>query len=194
MAEENTETPAEMKVGEMITKDTPRHARTIGSKDGPTFSVQVPAPFSAGPITLSAGQAAVLNQTLAENVSNNLRQKLVEGQRNDAGEITGPHTEATAQALVDEYVSEYQFGGRRSGGGGARITDPVEREARKLARAAATDFVKGQGLKVKDVDMAPIIDAIWTKNEEVLMAKAKKIVAAASKEAELDMGNLPDLG
>lgn len=188
-AEAETAVPEETPVGQMITADTPRHARTIGSKDGPSFTVQVPAPFAAGPITLTEGQAATLNQSLAENVSNNLRSKLVEGQTDDDGNVTAPHTDETAQALVDEYVSGYQFGGRK-GGGGTRVTDPVEREARKLARQAATQLVKDQGLKVGDVDMKPLVEQIFEQNREALMAQGAEIVEASKATSGLKLEGL----
>lgn len=172
--------------------NTPRSERSIGQKDGPIFTVQVPQPYVAGAHTLTEGEASALNQIIAENLSNNLRAKLIAGQTDADGNVTGPHTAESAQALVDQYLASYEMGVRRTGTGEPRVTDPVEREARKMARTAANTWVKSQGLKTSQVGtegMAKIVEQIFTKNRDKLMADAKKVVAAASKGADgLDLG------
>lgn len=166
-----------------ITSDTPRSKRTIGAKDGPSFEVQVPQPYSAGPRELSEGEANALNQIVAENLSNNLRAKLIAGVTTGEGDTatTRPYTAAEAQALVDEYLGAYEIGVRRVGSGERTVTDPVEREARKLARAKAVDLIRSQGGKPGDYDLSPIVDKIFDANRDLLMAEGKKIVAAAEK-------------
>jgi len=159
--------------------NTPRTTRSIGSSDGPVFEVQVPQPYAAGAHELTDGEASALNQTIAENLSNNLRKKLVEGK--EGGEA---YTAEEAQALVDEYLADYEIGVRRTGTGAARVTDPVEREARKIAREKARQLVKDAGGKPSDFDLEPIVDAIFEQNKDVLMAEGKKIVKAAEKARE----------
>lgn len=168
-----------------ITAETPRTARKIGGKnEGGTevsFDVQVPQPYVAGEHTLTDGEASALNQIVAENLSNNLRAKLIAGQTDAEGKVTGPHTADSAQALVDSYLAEYELGVRRAGSGERQVTDPVEREARKIARARAVNLVKEQGGKPADFDMAPLVDRIFEMNRELLMREGKKLVDAANK-------------
>lgn len=170
--------------------NTPRSERTIGKTDGPSFTVQVPQPYTAGEHVLTDGEASALNQIIAENLSNNLRQKLVDGQTDAEGKVTGPHTPESAQALVDAYLAEYEIGVRRAGTGTARVTDPVEREARKIARAKAVQMVKDSGGKPSDFDLDPIIDKIFEANKDVLMKEGKRIVDAAKKARENAEGGL----
>lgn len=158
--------------------NTPRTERQIGSTDGPTYTVLVPQPFTAGPHELTEGEASALNQTIAENLSNNLRKKLVEGNPDDNDRAW---TDEEAQALVDAYLADYEIGVRRAGSGAARVTDPVEREARKIARQKAVQVVKENGGKPSQFDLDPIIDTIFEKNRDVLMAEGAKIVKAMEK-------------
>jgi hypothetical protein len=169
-----------------IAENTPRVARKIGGKSDTgnevSVTVQVPQPYTAGATTLSEGEASALNQIVAENLSNNLRAKIVEGQIDGEGKPTGEaHTDTTAQALVDEYLAEYELGVRRAGSGEPRVTDPVEREARRIAREKAKELIKAQGGKPSDYDMAPITAAIFEANKDVLMKEGKRIVDAAAK-------------
>lgn len=142
-------------------------------------AVKFPAPYAAGHV-LTEGEAAQLNQVLKENISNNLRDKIKTGIVQGEGEnaTTTPYDSTTAQALIDEYVKGYEPGVRRGGSGEARVTDPVEREARKIARQKAVELVKSRGMKPADVELGPIVDVIFEKNREVLMKEGKKIVAA----------------
>lgn len=165
-----------------IQPDTPTRTRRIGNREI-NYKIEVPLPYSPGPTTLTTGEASSLNQVLAENIGNNLRVQIVEGQRDAEGNITGPHDEASVQALVNSYIADYEMGVRKAGTG-PRIVDPVEREARKLARTAAIGFVKSQGLRQKDVEMAPIIAQIFATNEKIFMTEAKKVVAAQNKSVD----------
>jgi hypothetical protein len=169
-----------------FTTETRRVERTIGQKDGPNFTVQVPQPYVAGAHELTEGEANALNQTIAENLSNNLRAKLVEGKTVGEGDNAKKvqYTEAEAQKLVDDYLADYEIGVRRAGDGTARVTDPVEREARKIARAKAVALIKENGGKPADFDLGPLVDTIFEKNKDVLMAEGKKIVKALEKARE----------
>lgn len=157
-----------------FTSDVTRKDRSIND-----LIVSVPQPYAEGQ-TITAGEANALNQVLCENLSNNLRQKLKDGQIGADGkpDANVPHTVETAQALVDEYLAEYEMGVSTGGG---RVSDPIEREARNLAEAKAKEVIKAKGKKLKEVNLAQITDAIFRANEEALTAAAKKIVAARSK-------------
>lgn len=170
---------------------TPRTTRSIGGKatEGPsagssiTVNVQVPQPYSAGPHELTEGEANALNQTVAENLSNNLRATVVNGcpavEADKANGIKAsdarPWTDSEVQALVDAYLRDYEIGVRRSGTGEARVTDPVEREARKIARAKANAIVKNAGGKPADYDMVELTSQIFEANRELLMTEGKII-------------------
>lgn len=107
---------------------------------------QIGAPYSEGPHSLTAGEANTLNQTIVENVRNNLRE--------DAKKLKEENGSPEAfQKLVDEYYGKYEFGLRI---GGVRITDPVESAARELARTLARKALRQAGVKVSDLTAADI--------------------------------------
>lgn len=181
-----------------IEADVKRNERTIGRKADEAkgiaalqFKVQVPAPYPTGHIC-SEAEASILNQTLAENISNNLRDKLVDGrqaieakaaadgQPAIQAEPARPWTPEEAQALVDKYVVAYEPG-VRTGGGTPRVTDPVEREALNIAGEQVDTFLEGKGVKRKDVDWKAMRQAFFDKNREALMKEAKKVVDARTK-------------
>jgi hypothetical protein len=162
-----------------ITADTPRNARTIAG-----VLVQVPAPYAEGHV-VSAGEAAMLNQTLAENFSNNLRKRVAEYQD---GDTTREATPEEAQTIVDEYAGVYEPGVRRAGGGGGRRTlDPVEKEMRVMARAALDDLLKKQGIKRKDVEYDDLLEQVLADHEATLRPKAEKIVKQRGS-SDLELG------
>lgn len=77
---------------------------------------------------ITAGEASALNQTLRENVRNNLSKK-----------------EGLTQEQIDAYASEYQFGVRVAGAG--RVADPVMAEYLRLAKTKIKDLLKAKGKK-----------------------------------------------
>jgi len=93
---------------------------------------------------LTESEAAVLNQTLAENIRNNFA-SVVE-KANDAAMDAATKAAKTdeerqaalavranpadLQPQLDSYVSTYEFGVRT--GGGPKL-DPIEREAKRIA-------------------------------------------------------------
>lgn len=153
-----------------IDPNAPRKARTIGG-----LSVTVPQPYFEG-YTLTEAEAAMLNQTFAENISNNMRAKSVD----DNGD---PLAEDAFQQLVDEYVTKYEPGVRQGGGGGgaaAKLT-PVELEVRNLATAKLKEILKQRGLKQKDIAFVEVRDQIIEQHNAALTAQAEKIVRAREK-------------
>lgn len=129
-------------------QDTPRESYTIQKA---VFSV--PMPYIEGHIC-TGGEADALNQTLAENVRNNLATKLDEkmsalsDEERRALSTGNPELYGQLQAEVDGYVEGYEFG-RRSGGG--RIADPIEAEAMRLATTAIRGAITAKGLKIKEI-------------------------------------------
>lgn len=116
-------------------KSTPRADKTI---QGLVFSV--PQPFTEGH-TCTANEAAVLNQTLAENVRNNMASKVDKAKENGSTD--------NIQAEIDEYVTGYEFGVRKGGSIGPK--DPVEREALAIAESKVKEALKAKGYSLKDV-------------------------------------------
>lgn len=161
-----------------ISAETPRNTRLIGG-----ITVKIPAPYAEGH-TVTAGEAAMLNQTLAENFSNNLRKRVEAFVPEGAAEGTTPRaaTEDEAQALVDAYAGVYEPGVRRSSGGGGRKTlDPVEKEMRVIARESLNNLLQRQGLKKSDVDYDQLLDDVLDQKADALRSKAEKIIAARQK-------------
>jgi len=161
---------------------TPTVALTINDVE-----LQAISPFNEGHVC-NANEAAVLNQTLRENLRNNMAaavKKLVEGGA----------TAAALQEALDKYTAGYAFGVRKSGGGGqARTSDPVLSEARKLARERVTGAIKAKGYKIKDIPAEQVtayINQLLVKDPSI-MEKAKQIVALAKDtgDDELDLSGI----
>jgi len=168
--------------------DTPRVERTIAG-----VKVSVIAPYADGQ-TINAGEAAMLNQTLAENFSNNLRDKIGEYVPEGSPEGTAARvaTVEEAQAIVDKYMGEYVPGVRRAGAGGARTLDPIEKEMKVIAQGKLDELLKSKGLTRKKVDFAALTAKLISDNEKALRASAEKIVAAREKQSagELDLAGI----
>lgn len=153
-----------------IDKNTETREVTI---QGNQFNV--PAPFAEGhPCT--ANEAAALNQLLAENVRNNFSKRVKETVE-AGGDI------ASLQKELDNYVAEYEFGVRRSAGGGRAPVDPVEKEALNLATERVKDSLREKGYKVSDIGNAKIKELAADAVEKYphFRDQAKKIVKERSK-------------
>lgn len=158
------------------------------------YKFSVAMPYAEGH-TVTAAEASVLNQTRAENIGNNLRGKIKEAIDAVEGDLNPKQIEKL-QSVVTEYDDKYKLEAKRPAQ--PRITDPVEKEARKLARAAINAALKGKDLKRKDLDEA-ILTKLAAKEDE-LCVKGSKIWKAAEanvkkqEEAIKDAGILDDLG
>lgn len=121
----------------------------------------LPVKYSEGH-TLNEAEAAVLSQTWFENVRNNTARFVKAG--NDPEQEMTPEA---ARAKVEEYAAGYEFS-LAGVGGGLRSYSPLDREARKLVRAAITKQYKAQGILIKNVDPEQIeaaIEANYQKEE-----------------------------
>ncbi len=159
----------------MDIQNAPRSTITI---QGIQFSV--PAPFVEGH-TLRSNEAEVLNQTYAENIRNNFAAK-VKLALSDEAELD-PNA---LQIQLNAYIETYDFGIRRGSGGGA-VRDPVATEARKMAADAVRNALKKKGLTVKEVGkdkLKELVDGVYTKNAEVLLARAREILKLKSSVGE----------
>lgn len=118
-----------------VNSETPKESFVIG---GISFSIA--APYNEGD-TITEGEADSLNQTLRENVRNNLASEIAEEQEKAKAEGREVNMSAL-QARVDGYVKDYEFGVRKGGGG--RISDPVEAKAMELAREKVRERIKAR--------------------------------------------------
>lgn len=134
---------------------------------------EVSAPYAEGHV-LTAAEARQLNQTRAEGVSNNVRKRVAE--------LLEAGNAAEAQAIVAEYDAKYSFSIPGAGGRTARVVDPVEREALKLAREYVKAQVAAKGRKMSDIhpEFADLPE------EEAAAATKEKYDAVIEKVAQDD--------
>lgn len=140
---------------------------------------QISQPYAAGQ-TLTEAEAKALNQVRSENIGNNVREKVKE--LVEAGKTS------EAEALVAEKDGAYVFT-LASVAASAKL-DPVEREARNLAKEIVKSLLAAKGLKIttapegtSDEDWKAKIEAnidTIAAREEVLK-EAKKAVDAKRK-------------
>lgn len=147
-------------------ENTPRRTTQISGT-----SFEVIAPFAAGHVC-TEGEAAALNQILAENLGNNFRQRVKDAQAGVEG-VTLP-----TQEDLDAYIAAYEFGVRQSSGPRAPV-DPIEKLAFEEAIKLVKAHVEKMGKKVKDFGM----DLIKEKAVDLLAdpEKGAKLRAKAAK-------------
>lgn len=158
------------------------------SKETPTgsFIIQdrpfdIPKPFSEGH-TCTGAEAGVLNQTLAENVRNNLAARV----KKNVDE--GTFDQATMQAEIDEYIEEYEFGVRRGRG----PTDPIEREALNIAKDHVKGALRKANYKLADVDTADInrlAEQVVAENPDITKEAERRV----KERGKIGSVTLPDL-
>lgn len=143
------------------------------------ITLSIPKPFAEGQV-LKANEASVLNQTLAENIRNNLADKV--GKAEEELKAKGADDEAVRKAcqeLVNGYLAVYSFGVRRAGG---RSVDPVEREAYSLAEEQVKAAIRQMGHKItayKDM-LSDLVEQALADNPG-FMKEAKAIVDRRKK-------------
>lgn len=145
-------------------------------------------PYDEGHVC-TAAEAKALNQTRSENIGNNMRKAVeaaLEAQdKGDKSLINAIHAE------VAKYDSEYAF--TLANVGASRRLDPVEREARSIAREALKAHLSKTGRKIGVVPdgeteetwgekVEANIDAIAAREDVV--KEAKKRIAAKQKQTE----------
>lgn len=154
------------------------------------LALQVSDPYSEGH-KINAAEAAVLNQTRAENLGNNLRKSIQELRNED-----GTYSEAAAkqaQEMLDKTAADYEFSltPRRGGAAGLSAED---REIKSVATSFLVGKIKEKGLTKKAYieangqDKFDELVAQIMQDEQVIAAgkeqyKAKQ--AAAKKQSKL---------
>ena len=119
-------------------------------------AISVAQPFEEGHV-LTAIEAAKLNQTFADAIRTSLMAKLTrlkEVAKNEDKEVDV----AAATADFQSYANEYEFSER----GTRAVVDPVEVEARKIAKDQVLTAIRDKGGKVRDYS-AEQIDTYVTK-------------------------------
>lgn len=141
-------------------------------------------PFAEGH-TITAAEAKALNQVRSENIGNNLRKQIEEA-------VAAGKSETEIADLVAKYDSEYVF--TLAGvGGGSRALDPIEREARAIAKEVLRAHLAKTGRKINKTPEGETddswaekieghIDALIAKDEVV--KEAKRRVNAKAKATE----------
>lgn len=162
-------------------KKTERKPITI---QGMTF--QAIAPYREGH-QLTANEAAVLNQTLAENLRNNFAGAV--GTAVKEAEAAKKEVDHVAlQKAFDLYIHEYSFGVRKGGGFSG---DPVAREARSIAKDIAKDLLKKKGHKLSEVSAETwddLIAKILAKKPEINDIAKKRVKEKQSiADADIDI-------
>ena len=143
------------------------------SIDGEAFEVSTP--YAAGH-PLTEAEAKSLNQTRCENIGNNFRKQVKEAKEK------GESLDAVRASLA-EYDAKYTFA---MGGSPRTPVDPIEREARKIARAALVAKLAAAGKKIKDIAEEKV--EAWIDQAAILpevLKEAKKIVASRAKTNDL---------
>ena len=135
---------------------------------------EVSLPYAEGH-ACTAAEAKALNQVRSENIRNNMSKIVKEAKEN--GDLNG------ATAKVAEYDTGYEFTLASVGGG--RKMDPVEKEARVLARDAIRQKLADEGRKISEVPKEKLAEAIAKVAEtDDFVKAAKKRVADRAKLAE----------
>lgn len=170
-----------------VNTDTPYGEITI---QGGTFSY--PRPYLAGPHTLTEGEASTLNQTLGENLRNNFA-AVIRGKFEDYRKANNMAEDADVgidvldkDALDDEfssYAEKYEFGVRQASAGPRTPTDPVGKEANKIAWDRIKTMLTAKGIKLDSVDKekrASLIQQVIEKYPDVREEAQRRVDAAAN--------------
>lgn len=127
----------------MADNETPTKSITI---QGVVFDVS--APYAEGH-TVTEAEAKALNQVRAENIRNNMA-KQVKAAKEQHGEELPSNVLNDLASQIAEYDRDYEFT-LASVGGGRQTRDPVEAEARKIAKASIAASLKAQGRTMKSI-------------------------------------------
>lgn len=154
-------------------------------------------PFSAGHICTEA-EAKTLNQTRKENLGNNFRKRVVDALEADTKAGNTDESSKLAAEFAD-LDAKYVF---TLAGVGAVRMDPIEREARNLAKDAVKQNLAAKGRKLSDIPtgmtkeewedkLETTISEISQRPEVIKIAKAqvaakKKAIDATAVDLGLD--------
>lgn len=155
------------------------------------FSVSMP--YNVGHVCNEA-EAKVLNQTRRENIGNNFRPEVKKYQDQAEGALSLDELQAAFAELDANYIFTLANAGAAS-----RKLDPVEREARSIAREMLKQALSDAGLKYKEPPEGKTQqewdDFIETKLDEIsamedVVKTATKTVKARQGAASITLGDL----
>jgi len=164
----------------------------VGSITVQGLEFEVDYPYVAGTTDLTAGEASALNQTRAENLRNNFAARIKAGlaeyrKTNNLAEDAEVAVTVLDKDQLDkewaDYAGKYEFGVRQLGSGLRTPTDPVEREAHKIATAKVKEALAKANMKLASVtkeQMAELVKATIIKYPDI-MAEAKRRVEAVGE-------------
>lgn len=155
-------------------------SETEAPAEGGTITIQgvklrVLARYSEGH-TLTANEAAALNQTLSENLRNNFASR-VKTLKETAEREGEPIPEEVIRKEFEEYAAKYEFGARRAVHVSA---DPVEKEALKIAKKTVEEK-----LKLNNIDKKALPEGRFDKLVQELAARDDVRAIAARRVADL---------
>lgn len=153
------------------------------------LNFEVSTPYEAGHVITDA-EAKALNQTRLENIRNNMARFVkAEQAQTDEAELD-PEAIERLQAKLIDYDTNYVFN-LASVGGGRKLTDPVDAEAAKIARAEITRQLRAAGRLVKEIAPDVLANAIaqYAATPEV-QKLAKENVKKRANTAQLDLSQL----
>jgi len=181
-------------------------ATTVATKSFTAYgvNVNVKVPYAAGH-TVNEAEASTLNQTFVENIRNNTNAKLkkalkdwIEAGAKDLAEgAVNPNNEENfvageeLSAEIQKYADNYEFGIKKLSN--LEPADPVEKEARKIAREHLAVLFKKNSIKIKDVsdDKYEALLAIKAAQPEIVEeAKRRIAIAVTIGNEELDLTGL----
>ena len=145
--------------------ETPANTQTVTIQNE---SFVISAPYSEGH-AITAIEARVLNQTRSENVCNNQRKAIKEAKEEGSFDLKA------ARKSVAIYDAAYSFA---TGGPAVRRTlDPIQKEARAIARSLIAMKLKATGKKMKDQDKDKLATAVdeWAEHPKVIAAATKVV-------------------
>jgi len=132
------------------------------------ISFAIPQPYVAGSLELTEGEASALNQTFAENVRNNFSKTIQDAEADyrkanglaEGAEVARDQLDKGAlETKLAEYVRSYEFGVRSIRG--ARVpTDPIGREAHRIATEIIKNALKQKGIKIDSVSKEWMADNV----------------------------------
>lgn len=169
-----------------VAADTPHEGYTV---QGLTFNM--PQPYKAGSHELTEGEASQLNQVLAENLRNNFAAKVrakIEAYKT-ANKL--PEDQDVGSDVLDkdeldtefaEYATKYEFGVRQAGTGVRTPTDPVGKEAYKIAWERIKAALTKKNIKLDSVSKekrAELVDQTLAKYPAIREEAERRVNAVA---------------
>lgn len=129
---------------------------------------------------LTENEASVLNQTLAENLRNNFAKRVATAKEAEGEDLSEDTLERLGTEFA-EYADKYQFGKRQAAA--PRTTDPIAREAHKIAKAKITEALRARDIDIKSLPegkMEEFIKSVLEKKPEIREEAKRRVEAAKS--------------